>query len=1426
MKRFLLFLFTLFSMHAFGQGPALEMLIYPKYIEGGNDDYDAGRNGIPYVYRAKITGLKPGRTYRYENKLVIATTETIAAPKYIYILPPGNVIPGTPNYTTGDFFRPPLRNNGKTNGSSILGNLVSDYGTLTADAQGSYTGWFIQETVGGLYAPGGTRLIRISLNDPDAADVTAITYMLHSTDPVTVLTMDFIDNDASRPTYGTAIRSTAATSGIPKNFVFLYDNEAGTGRPVAGTFIEDDGVTGTLGEDDGNGYGAFYFNHVNGVNGAWGAMVLNTDANGIKRIEQRSLADGSLVGYNTSADGSWADGANPGSNVNTAGTSLGADRDGNIAIVIDGSKVTLGVTKTPQTVAFTNTFPATYKVGDPDFTLSASSSAGLSDFQYTVTPAGILEITGNTVKIIGGGTAKITVTEPGNTTIAAGSKDQTIKVDAIPQAITGLPVTLTSTYGNANLSLAATGGASGNAIVYTSADPLIAEITNGNEVSFKKSGTVTIKANQPGNANYEAAAEVTSTLTIARASLDVIAEDKVKTQGAANPAATFTYGAFKNTDDATAVTGVPVMTIAADASSPAGVYDITIDVSGLTSDKYTFNPVKGKLTVENKQVQTITFTGFPAAAVYGNEPLPFQVSSNTANEITMSSSNANVAVAEKNAIGEWTVKIIGAGEADITAAQAEDGTYTPGLTLQHISVSKAPLKIIADDKAKITGDADPVFTARYEGFVNNDDISKLNGTLQFTKQADGANFLIIPSGLTADNYELFFVSGKLTVGDIAFAPMNKTYGDAAFNPGATRDAGEIPVYTIANPAIAVVNANGLMEIKGAGTTEITATFASGYSGSATLKVAQKEVLVIPDAQTKTYMQPNPDLTVKYTGLVYGETEDVFTAKARLSTTAVLNSPAASYLITANGAAANNYSFRYQTGVLTVTKAILNFTYDDLPALTYGDAGFTPVTTADYNAQPVFSSDNTNVAIIDNGMVKIVGAGKANITASFATTGDYTGGTAVKSLIVNKRALIVRTDSKTRLYGQANPVLTGTYSGFVNGETIAAVSAPAVYATTATPLSPAGTYTISGAAASAQNYSFTYEPGILTVDKAVLTVTADNKTKVYGTQNPDFTFKYTGFVNAESASVLQNPALASTEATTTTPSGTYPIVPYGATDENYAFNYVNGVLTITSTSRTITLDPLPLKYVGDDDFTPAAVLSSGETPVFTSGDETIATIVNNKVHLVGPGTVLITASAPVNASYSVKPSFSQYMLVKKAEQTITFETVPALSTDGKTYTLKATASSGLPVTFTVSDPVFASLNGDVIKGLRIGKIQVVANQAGDSRYAAAKAVEQLVQIGDASGADLIIHPALSLNGDGRNEFLSIDGIKEFPYNKVTIVNRGGIKVFDIEGYDNDQHVFVGKSKSGAQLPQGTYFCLIEYYVNSKVKTKTGYFIIKY
>ena len=72
----------------------------------------------------------------------------------------------------------------------------------------------------------------------------------------------------------------------------------------------------------------------------------------------------------------------------------------------------------------------------------------------------------------------------------------------------------------------------------------------------------------------------------------------------------------------------------------------------------------------------------------------------------------------------------------------------------------------------------------------------------------------------------------------------------------------------------------------------------------------------------------------------------------------------------------------------------------------------------------------------------------------------------------------------------------------------------------------------------------------------------------------------------------------------------------------------------------------------------------------------------------------------------------------------------------------------------------------------------------------------------------IYNGFTPNGDGDNDLWIIDGISSFRENKVTIFNRWEDVVQSFEGYDNETVVWKGDNRGGQDLPQGTYFYIIE------------------
>src|SRR5204862_4252868 len=106
------------------------------------------------------------------------------------------------------------------------------------------------------------------------------------------------------------------------------------------------------------------------------------------------------------------------------------------------------------------------------------------------------------------------------------------------------------------------------------------------------------------------------------------------------------------------------------------------------------------------------------------------------------------------------------------------------------------------------------------------------------------------------------------------------------------------------------------------------------------------------------------------------------------------------------------------------------------------------------------------------------------------TTHYNGVNRSASINVLKTTLTVSADSKTKVYGEAVPALTASYSGFVNHDTSAALGGTPALSTTATQFSVAGPYTISIglASLSSSDYDFHLVVGTLTVSQASTTTT--------------------------------------------------------------------------------------------------------------------------------------------------------------------------------------------------------------------------------------------------------------------------------------------------------------------------------------------------
>ena len=203
-------------------------------------------------------------------------------------------------------------------------------------------------------------------------------------------------------------------------------------------------------------------------------------------------------------------------------------------------------------------------------------------------------------------------------------------------------------------------------------------------------------------------------------------------------------------------------------------------------------------------------------------------------------------------------------------------------------------------------------------------------------------------------------------------------------------------------------------------------------------------------------------------------------------------------------------------------------------------------------------------------------------------------------------------------------------------------------------------------------------------------------------------------------VSSDPTIASVSGNTVTihTYGTVTITAsqYGNSTYSYAQD-VSQILTINRADQTIPFGPLASKTYGDAPFDLPATASSGLTVSYISSNPLVATIVSNHVTIVGAGTTTITASQPGNASYNPAPNVQQTLVVNQASQTISF-LAPGTTTFGSgPVTLIASATSGLPVTFTSSDPSVATISGNIVTVLHVGSgsVNITPSQAGNSNY---------------------------------------------------------------------------------------------------------------
>lgn len=254
-----------------------------------------------------------------------------------------------------------------------------------------------------------------------------------------------------------------------------------------------------------------------------------------------------------------------------------------------------------------------------------------------------------------------------------------------------------------------------------------------------------------------------------------------------------------------------------------------------------------------------------------------------------------------------------------------------------------------------------------------------------------------------------------------------------------------------------------------------------------LTITKAPLFAIVNDTTKIYGSNNPSFTINYSGLKNGETVPAWTTSPTFRTEATKQSGVGEYAVNAINGVPKNYDLGTITpGTLTVTPAPLTIKannatrlyYNDNPTFSYTCNGFVnSENNSVLSPAPTLSTTATQSSDTGTYEIKVEGASSPNYSIS------YQNGT----LTVTPRTLMASVGNYSRLYNEENPEFEILYSGFAGNEDEGVLNEAPVASTTATKTSNVGTYTIKVSGGNADNYTFSYTSGTLTINKAEQTI---------------------------------------------------------------------------------------------------------------------------------------------------------------------------------------------------------------------------------------------------------------------------------------------------------------------------------------------------
>jgi hypothetical protein len=965
-----------------------------------------------------------------------------------------------------------------------------------------------------------------------------------------------------------------------------------------------------------------------------------------------------------------------------------------------------------QTIAFTSTPPANAVVGVVTYVVSAKASSGLPvAFSAEPSSSGICTVSGTTVTLVGTGTCTIDADQPGNGgyhaaarvqqsfAIGSGARSasvQTINFGSVPPgaAIVGgsAPVVASASSG-LPVDLWATSDSSGVCHVI------------GTIVHFDGIGTCTIRASQPGDANYQTAPLVQQTFAVGPI-LQTISFTSTPPAGAVAGISTYTVSA-------TATSGLPVV-FSADPTSasvcivsgstvtPVGAGTCIIDANQFGDGSHQAAPeVQQSFSVgggaPSLSVQSIHFSSStPGGAVVGSAyGIAAAASSGLPVAFAVDASSAGVCT-----LAGTTVSLVGTGTCTIDADQPGNGSYLPASQVQQsFSVGKDPQTIsfatpppagavVGGPAYTVAATASSALAVAFSADASSAGVCTLSGsTVSFvgpgtcTVNADQAgNGTFQPAVQVQQSFAV--TTPSLSVQSINFSstPPGGAVIGSPYTVSATASSSLPVTFSTDLTSAGVCTVSGsTVSLVGTGTCTINAD-QSGNGSYLPAPEVQQSFAVGRDSQTISFISAPP------AGAVTGGSYAVSATSSSTLAVAISADASSAGVCTVSGSTVSfvgagtctvdadqsgNATFQpavqvqqsFAVTVASLSVQSITFTSTVPAGATAGGSTYTVSAAASSGLAVAFSADASSAGIcsVSGSTVSFVGSGTCTVDANQSGNGSYQAAAQEQ---------------------QSFPV------GF-GAQTISFTSIPPSPAAVGDP-----DYVVSADATSGLAVVFSADAssaGICTVSGSSVTLVGAGTCTIDANQPGDATHQPAPQVEQTFAiGGAPAPSVQSISFTSTAPAGA---------------------------------------MAGGSAYTVAATSSSGLAVVFSAdaASAAVCTVSGSTVSFVGAGTCTIDGDQSGNASYQAAPQVQQSFAVGLSGQTISFTSTPPGSAvvGGAGYTVTATASSGLAVAFTLSagSAGVCTMSGATVSFVGAGTCTVDANQAGDATHQAAPQAQQ-------------------------------------------------------------------------------------------------------